>query len=76
MTKQKQWLGSPIILCDLCLGLLTTPEGDFFIDGATNLGGWACMCVKCHKTYGKGLGQGRGQSYKAQPDGTWLKVEG
>jgi hypothetical protein len=46
------------------------------VDGATRQGPWAMMTPKSHKVHGRGLGIGKGQRYKKQPDGKWLKVEG
>jgi hypothetical protein len=50
-------------------------EGEF-IDGATYAGPWAIMTPDSHSIYGRGIGQGRGQRYRRQVDGRWLKVEG
>ena len=49
---------------------------DEFIDGATTTGPWGFMTPEEHAIHGRGLGQGRGQRYKKQEDGRWLKVEG
>jgi len=49
---------------------------DEFIDGRTRYGSWAIMSLYSFKMYGTGLGMGKGQRYKKQPDGKWLKVEG
>lgn len=49
---------------------------DEIIDGVTNLGPWALMTPKSFERYGRGLGTGRGQRYRRQSDGKWLKVEG
>jgi len=49
---------------------------DTFIDGATLIGPWAIMTPESFSTYGRGLGTGRGQKYKKQSDGKWLKIEG
>lgn len=47
-----------------------------FIDGRTRMGPWAIMSPRSFAQYGVGLGTGRGQRYKRQDDGRWLKVEG
>jgi hypothetical protein len=48
-----------------------------FIDGKTRLGPWALMTPVSWKAIGVGsLGLGRGQMYRKQSDGSWLKVEG
>jgi hypothetical protein len=53
------------------------PMEDEFIDGKTKMGPWAFMTPSSWRRYGiVGLGIGRGQRYKKQPDGQWLKVEG
>lgn len=54
--------------CDICGATLT---GQPFVGGRTH-GGWAVMCLTCHKIHGVGLGTGRGQKYDAQG----RKVEG
>jgi hypothetical protein len=58
--------------CDIC----GAPIENEFVDGAVWMGGWANMCIPCHKGCGVGLGTGRGQHYKKQQDGTFEKVEG
>lgn len=53
------------------------PIRDEFIDGVTRMGPWANMSPYSWKVHGVGqLGTGRGQRYKKQDDGRWLKVEG
>lgn len=49
---------------------------DTIIDGATMMGPWALMTPKTFARYGRGLGLGRGQKYRKQEDGKWLKIEG
>ena len=41
--------------CRLC------EQQEATIDGRTNAGPWTYMCDNCHKTYGVGLGLGKGQ---------------
>lgn len=55
----KKWGGSKPSNCQLCLGKLITR----FVDGKTNFGPWAIMCVACHHDHGYGLGTGKGQMY-------------
>lgn len=50
--------------------------GQEFVDGRTKQGAWAIMAPTNHDRYGCGLGMGRGQKYRLQADGRWLKVEG
>lgn len=65
-----KWIGSKPVDCELC----NQPYKDYFIDGVTDYGSWAMMCIECHKKqkYG-GLGMGFGQKYNLQ---TLEKVEG
>ena len=64
----KKWLSQPPKMCELCNEDIT----DSFIDGATTYGPWACMCVDCHDTYGRGLGLGKGQQYDFDGKDWWL----
>lgn len=69
----RYWTGTTPRSCDLCQQPLTTS----FIDGATKpQGRWGCLCLKCHRIHGYGLGTGKGQMYRKQADERWLKVEG
>jgi len=66
------WNGSAPVKCDIC----SFDFGQFFVDGKTKMGPWACMCKICFSRYGLGLGTGRGQQYEKQPSGEWLKTQG
>lgn len=71
----KYWVGSAPTQCDLNTHhthAITTA----FVDGRTQMGPWANMCLSCHKTHGVGFGQGNGQKYEKQDNGRWLKVLG
>lgn len=75
----KQWHGPVPESCDIC----ASPIVDEFIDGATTLGSWANMCPACFAQMGSGIGPGRGQHYKRDPDipganiiGVYRKVAG
>ncbi len=46
---------------------------DSFVDGRTDMGPWAIMCLACYYRRGIGLGTGRGQQYD---HATGIKVEG
>lgn len=70
--KMKYWNGSKIESCNLC----EEPIDDCFIDGRMRRGSWAIMCLPCHALDGVGLGEGRGQLYRKQDDGKFLKVRG
>ena len=69
---KKYWLSPAPETCDIC----GTPLTSVFVDGRTTLGPWGCMCVKCHKRGGYGLGTGSGQKYEKQSDNKWVKVGG
>jgi hypothetical protein len=53
------WVGSAPPFCDLCHQAI---KGRF-VDGKTQMGPWANMCLACHRTQGCGLGTGKGQAY-------------
>jgi hypothetical protein len=68
------WIGDAPELCDLSPKHRITDE---FVDGKVQQAGmWGNMCPACHVTYGIGCGAGRGQRYRKQASGKWLKVEG
>lgn len=69
--QKKRWISPAPKQCDLC----GVTIGFTFVDGNTLFGSWANMCPDCHRTYGKGLGTGRGQRYELI-NGEWLKVAG
>jgi hypothetical protein len=66
------WIGSTIGPKDDYGAAIT----DEFIDGKTKHGPWAILAPITYRRHGVGLGLGRGQRYKKQEDGKWLKVEG
>lgn len=73
---EKYWLGT-VNKCDICGTDFTGPDKQTeFVDGVTKWGPWANMCMSCHSRDGRGIGPGKGQHYKIQPDGRWLKVGG
>ena len=57
--------------CDLC----KEENLECYIDGRMQAGPWANMCLDCHKTYGVGLGIGKGQKY-LYAQGKYKKIEG
>ena len=71
-TKKKYWLGPLPIICDVC----HSQVGEEFVDGRTVYGPWANMCHDCFKQIGVGLGTGKGQHYKKDETGKYLKIEG
>jgi hypothetical protein len=72
MVEKKFWVGDVPSVSDFG-GNIT----DEFIDGATRQGPWGLMTPAEFVIHGRGdLGTGRGQRYKKQSDGKWLKVEG
>ena len=70
---QTFWHGQAPVKCQMRGEAILTK----FVDGSTGSGGpWAIMCDECHKTFGVGLGIGRGQRFVMQGDGRFLKTEG
>ena len=66
-----EWLGEHS--CNYCHKL----EPLYLYDAKTHDGRWALMCSWCFKDHNSsGLGTGRGQCYKRQDDGRYLKVQG
>lgn len=73
MTKREvQWLSEVPAKCEI----MRRPITDTFVDGKIAGSGWALMHPDTHKEFGVGLGTDKGQKYKKQTDGRWLKVEG
>jgi hypothetical protein len=72
MPNKRYWMGDNINQKDD----FGRPITDEFIDGKTRLGPWAIMSPTTHRIQGMGLGMGRGQRYRKQEDGRWIKVEG
>ena len=70
-TKPVEWIGT-VPTCNFCQKSLVS----VFVDGKTNLGPWATMCLDCHRVNGLGLGTGLGQKYQRNADGKWYKVGG
>ena len=70
--KNNFWCGPAPQNCDIYGEFIT----DTFIDGRTEMGPWAIMCEKCLGLIGVGLGNGLGQKYQRQDDGTFKKVDG
>lgn len=52
------------------------PIKDEFIDGKTTYGPWGIMSPESFRQFGVGIGLGKGQWYKKQPDGQWKKIKG
>jgi hypothetical protein len=60
--------------CDICHQRIT---GRHMIDGIrSNFFEFALMCPKCHKNYGDGFGEGKGQLYTKLTNGSWLLTYG
>lgn len=68
-SKVVKWMGRG--KCDVC----KRECGDVLYDGKTIIGVWGVMCSECFRTYGVGLGTGRGQRYE-RVNGEYVKVEG
>lgn len=74
MAKQTYWSGTP--KCDFDN---EHQLNGVMYDAKTIRGGqWACMCFGCWTAFAAytDLGTGKGQKYRQQDDGKWLKVEG
>jgi hypothetical protein len=67
----KEWLSPPPEKCDLG----DCKIDDFFVDGKTVFGTWACMCPECHEHGGIGFGIGKGQLYWRVGD-RWIAILG
>ena len=65
----KQWMSPIPTECDICYAKI----GDIFYDAKTIYGPWGCLCEKCFKLHGVGLGIGLGQKYDAK---TKLVIKG
>jgi len=70
-TQAPEWLSPPPERCQLCGQEIE----DFFVDGKTIFGAWACMCPECHELGGFGFGIGYGQMYWRVND-RWIAVVG
>jgi hypothetical protein len=73
-TEKRYWMSPAPAKCDTCQGKIEKT----FYDAATSYGAWGCLCPTCFHL-GPGLGQlgtGKGQEYKKQKDGRWLKTGG
>lgn len=68
--EQTVWRGAA--RCDMCKKVITRN----LYDAATRHGPWATMCASCFSFHGLGVGTGRGQHYKQQPDGLFVKIAG
>ena len=69
--KKMYWTGDPGHVDDF-----NRPITDEFVDGKTYHGPWAIMVPVSFAIHGVGMGPGRGQRYRLQKNGMWLKVEG
>lgn len=72
--KEKEYfIGAPKI-CDICK--ISFKNQKYMIDGAVKpSGAGACMCPKCYRIHGVGLGWGVGQLYLRE-NNRWLLVAG
>ena len=69
--EDKYWMGSINDVDDF-----GKPIKDEFVDGKTTMGPWGIMSPESFRIHGVGVGQGKGQKYKKQPDGKWKKIQG
>lgn len=67
---KRVWIGN-VVWCDVCRG----PFGNVMYDARTQSGQWGNLCQGCFKQHGEGLGEGKGQKYRRQKDGTWAADE-
>lgn len=65
----QKWIGTRPERCQIC----HDPLRSSFVDGKTKWGPWALMCGTCHRSFGCGLGLGKGQIYDLE---TLFEVEG
>lgn len=68
------WLGEVHALDDL-----GNPIHDEFVDGCVEIKerrGWGIFVPTAYAALGGEFGTGRGQRYRKQEDGRWLKIEG
>ena len=72
-TEPVYWIGDVPAKCDLCGQPIKTTFADAKVD---HDGPWGNMDLKCLRIHGVGVGKGKGQVYRRQDDGRWLKVEG
>ena len=70
--KRQVFYCDPPTKCDVCKGII----GLVFYDAATVMGPWGNLCPNCFSKYGYGVGAGRGQEYRLQPSGKYLKTRG
>jgi len=71
MPQAAEWTSPAPERCQLCAKKIE----DFFVDGRTLFGSWACMCPECHELAGAGFGIGHGQMYWRVGD-RWIAVVG
>lgn len=69
---QIYWVGDAPTHCDID----QEPISSVFVDGRTNMGPWANMCLRCARVHGVGTGLGKGQVYTKTSEGRWRKTAG
>ena len=70
MAKEVEWMGST--KCDYC----NEEIKDDLYDAKTIYGPWATMCKEHFKKLSCSIGPGKGQHYKKNEQGKFIKVEG
>ena len=70
--QPKKWNGSPPTKCDIC----KKPTKDYFADARTKMGPWGILCLQCLKDHGVGIGTGKGQTYRKDENGDFIKIGG
>lgn len=67
------WKGPVPERCDICSQPFRNVIIDGRVQGDTR---FANMHPGCYRTRGVGLGKGKGQMFRKQPDNRWLKTDG
>ena len=70
MAESKRWKGQTT--CDLC----KREKPATLYDAKTHFGPWGTLCRDCFVSHGVGLGTGKGQEYRLNDDGKYLKTAG
>ena len=71
MDTPKYWTGRPEEDCQLCGSDFGKSMHDVAVQGH-----WGNICDACFVDNNCSVGQGRGQSYRKQDNGRWMKVAG
>jgi hypothetical protein len=76
MSKRVKYFPTPE-KCNICKAVFKKEEDFQFVDGKTQMGPWANMCMECHTIHGVGIGTGYGQVYEYDvKEDAFFKVAG